>query len=67
MSVARVTEITSASTTGLEDAITRGVERANQTLDNIKSVWVQDINCKVENGKIEEWLVNMKLTFILND
>ncbi|MFN0263869.1 dodecin family protein [Tepidamorphus sp. 3E244] len=67
MSVARVTEITSASTVGVEDAVKKGVERANETLDNIKSVWVQDINCKVENGSISEWLVNMKVTFVLKD
>lgn len=67
MSVARVTEITSASKASLEDAIRLGVERANETLDNIKSVWVQDINASVEDGKIDEWLVNMKVTFILKD
>ncbi|MCB1477873.1 MAG: dodecin family protein [Tepidamorphaceae bacterium] len=67
MSVARVTEITSASKASLEDAIRLGVERANETLDNIKSVWVQDINASVKDGKIDEWLVNMKVTFILKD
>ena len=67
MSVARVTEITSASKASLEDAIRLGVERANETLDNIKSVWVQDVNAKVKDGEIDEWLVNMKVTFILKD
>ena len=67
MSVARVTEITAASKTGLEDAIKTGIDRANQTLDNITSAWVQDINVKCSDGAIQEWLVNMKVTFILKD
>jgi flavin-binding protein dodecin len=36
MSVARVTEITSSSSTSFEEAITTGVERANKTLQNVK-------------------------------
>ena len=67
MSVARVTEITAASKVSIEDAIRQGVARANETLDNIKSVWVQDVNAKVKGGEIDEWLVNMKVTFILKD
>ena len=67
MSVARVTEITAASKISIEDAIKKGVARADETLDNIKSVWVQDINASVKDGKIDEWLVNMKVTFILKD
>jgi len=67
MSVARVTEITAASKTGLEDAVRAGIDRANQTLDNITSAWVQDINVKCNDGAIDEWLVNMKVTFILKD
>ncbi|MCB1481643.1 MAG: dodecin domain-containing protein [Rhodobiaceae bacterium] len=67
MSVARVTEITAASKISIEDAIKKGVARADETLDNIKSVWVQDVNAKVKDGEIDEWLVNMKVTFILKD
>lgn len=67
MSVARVTEITASSEKGLEDAIRTGIERARKTLDDIRSVWVQDINIQCEDGVIKRWLVNMKVTFILKD
>ena len=43
MSVAKVTEITSASKTSLEDAISSGIARADKTLDKIKGAWVQQI------------------------
>jgi Dodecin len=40
MSVARVTELISASTKSFEDAIQVGVSRAAKTLENVESVWV---------------------------
>lgn len=67
MSVAKVTEIIAASPNGFEDAIRLGIERANETLTNIQSVWVKEQNVKVEGGKISEFRVTMKVTFVLND
>ena len=66
MSVARVTEIKSASKKSFEDAVQVGVKRASETLDNVKSAWVQDQDVTVgKNGKIEEYRVLLKVTFIL--
>jgi len=65
MSVARVTEIISASSKSFDDAVENGVERASKTLKNVKSAWVQDQNVVVDNGKITEYRVVLKVTFIL--
>ena len=65
MAVARVTEIIAASKTGFEDAVRVGVARAHQTLKNVESAWVQDQKAIVKNGKVVEYRVNMKVTFIL--
>ena len=67
MAVARVTEIIAASSKGLEDAIEKGIKRANKTLDNVQSAWVQDIKVDCADGKISEWRVALKVTFILKD
>lgn len=67
MSVARVTEITAASPVSFEDAIKRGIDRANKTLRNVKGAWVQEQTVSVEDGAIKEYRVNMKVTFILED
>jgi len=67
MAIARVTEITSSSTTSFEDAVQKGIKRAGKTLRNIKSAWIQEQTVKVENGEISEYRVNMKITFILDD
>ncbi len=67
MAVAKVIELTAASTTGIEDAVEKGIAKAEETLENVKGVWIQNITCEVEGGKIREWHVNMKLTFVLNE
>lgn len=67
MSVARVTEITAASKTGFDDAIQAGLARANETLRNVSGAWIQDMKVEVEKGKIVEYRVNMKVTFVLDD
>jgi hypothetical protein len=65
-SVAKVIELTASSSKSIEDAVQNGIRRADETLDNVEGAWVQDIKCVVKNGKIAEWRVNMKVTFLLN-
>ena len=63
--VAKVIELTASSPKSIEDAIETGIKRADSTLDQIEGAWVQDIKCVVKNGKVSEWRVNMKVTFLL--
>jgi flavin-binding protein dodecin len=63
--VARVTEISARSTTGFEDAIKVGVERATQTLRGVTSAWVKEQQVKVEDGRVAEYQVNLLVTFVL--
>jgi flavin-binding protein dodecin len=65
MSVARVTEITAGSIKGFDDALTTGLARANKTLRNITGAWVQGQKVVVVKGKIVEYRVNLKVTFVL--
>jgi len=65
MSIARITEIKSASTKSFDDAIKAGIERANKTLKNVKSAWIENQEVLVENGRVTEYRVQMKVTFIL--
>ena len=67
MSVARVTEIISSSKTSFEDAIQQGVARAVKTLDNVESAWVKDQKIVLSGGKVDEYRVDLKVTFILKD
>lgn len=67
MSVAKVTEIIASSPKSFEDAINEGVKRANKTLENVKGAWVKDQKVSVEKGKITEYRVILRVTFVLKD
>lgn len=65
--VAKVIEITAASTKGIEDAVQTGLKKVGKTVKNIKGAWVNDINVVVgDDGKVAEWRVNMRVTFLIN-
>jgi flavin-binding protein dodecin len=65
MSVARVTEIISSSKKSFEDAIEKGIKRAAKTLKNVEGAWVKQQKVMVKDGKISEYRVDLKVTFIL--
>ena len=67
VSVAKVTEIISSSKKSFEDAVAEGVERANKTLSNVRGAWIAEQQVKVEDGKIKEYRVTMRVTFVLKD
>jgi len=67
MSVARVTEIISSSKKSFDDAVERGIARAAKTLKNVEGAWVKGQKVIVKNGKISEYRVNLKVTFILTN
>ncbi len=67
MSVAKVIEISSTSNKGFEDAIVQGIARAAKTVENIRSAWVKDQRVTIENGKVQDYQVNLQVTFMLND
>jgi dodecin len=68
MSVARVTEIKASSSKSFEDAVQVGVARAAKTLKNVRAAWVQNQEVLVDgSGKISEYRVHLKVTFVLED
>lgn len=66
-SVARVTEITASSPKGFDDAVKMGMDKATKTLRNVAGAWVESQKVVVNNGRITEWRVTMKVTFVLDD
>ncbi len=67
MGIARVTEISSTSSTNFEDAIQQGLARATQTLRHVGSAWIKEQSIELDNGKIASYQVNMMITFVLDD
>jgi len=67
MTVAKVTEIISSSSKSFDDAVENGIKKASKTLKGITGAWVADQKVTVKDGKIDEYRVVMKVTFVLND
>lgn len=66
MSVAKVIEITSTSAKSFEDAIQKGIARADKTLKNVEGAWIKEQKVIVTDGKINGYRVNMLVTFVLD-
>jgi dodecin len=67
MSVAKITEIQSASPKSFEDAMRLGIARAEKTLQNLTGAWIKSQKLVIDKGKISEYRVVLKVTFILQD
>lgn len=67
MSIAKVTEVISSSSKSFDDAVENGIERASKTLKGITGAWVSDQKVTVKDGKIDEYRVVLKGTFVLDD
>lgn len=65
MSVAKVIEIISTSAKGFDDAVKQGISRASETISGITGAWVKDQSVEVAKGKITEYRVILKVTFVL--
>lgn len=59
----KVIEIIGISDTSFEDAVRRAVAKAADSIDGITGVEVQNMNARVEDGKISQYRVSCKLAF----
>lgn len=60
-------ELTGSSTTSMEDAIRRAIERASQTVRHLRWFEVTETRGHIENGQIAHWQVTVKIGFTLED
>ncbi|NLE94527.1 MAG: dodecin domain-containing protein [Dehalococcoidia bacterium] len=68
MSISRTTEIKASSPVSFDDAIKKGIARAEKTLHNVRAAWIENQEILLDQkGNISEYRVQMKITFILED
>jgi len=67
MTIARITEISSTSSSSFDDAIEQGIARATRTLRNVRSAWVKEQRVEIQDDRISEYQVNLLITFVLDD
>jgi flavin-binding protein dodecin len=65
MTVAKVSEITSTSSKSFQDAIDKGIKRAEKTLKNLTGAWIADQEVEIEKGRVTTYRVRMRITFVL--
>lgn len=65
MAMLKVIELLAQSDKGWEDAAQKAASEAAKTVDNIKSVYIDNFHAKVENGRITQYRVNAKVSFEL--
>jgi flavin-binding protein dodecin len=66
MAVAKVIELSATSSVSFEDAIRKAIEKASETVRNIKGAWVKEQQVTVENGRVSGYRVDLKITFVLD-
>ena len=64
-SIAKVIEIISESDESWDGAVQNALTEASKTVDNIKSIWVENMTAVVEGGRIVRYRLNAKVTFIV--
>ena len=67
MSVAKVTEIIASSPKSFDDALQQGLARASKTLKNVRGAWIAAQKVEIEKGKVTEYRVTMRVSFVLQD
>jgi dodecin len=66
MGVLKVIEVLSNSSKSWEDATRKAVIEASKSVKKIRSVYIQDQSATVKNGEVDEFRVNIKITFEVN-
>ncbi len=63
MAVLKVIEVLANSDKSWEDATKKAVDHASKSVKNIRSVYVNEQSASVDDGKITDFRVNVKITF----
>ncbi len=65
--VYKTVELVGSSRAGLQDAITNAINRASQTVRNMRWFEVKDTRGHIEDGSVSHWQVTVKIGFTLED
>ncbi len=63
MAIVKVIEVIASSPNSFDDAARRAVQEASKTVKNIKSVYIKEMKCRVENNDISEFAVIANISF----
>jgi hypothetical protein len=61
----KVIEVLAESNKSWEDAAQQAVANADKSLRNVRSIYIENFQATVENGRISSYRVNAKISFVL--
>jgi dodecin len=66
MTIAKIIEISSDSSTSFQDAIESGIKRAERTVNNVRGAWISEQKLTIDSGKITNYRVIMRVSFVID-
>ena len=66
MAILKVIEVLAESAKSWEDATQQAVTTASKTVRNIKSIYIENFEATVDNGKLKNFRINAKISFLLD-
>lgn len=62
----KVIEVLAQSDKSWEDAAKKAIKQASKTVRNIKSIYIENFEAKVEKDVITSYRINAKISFLLD-
>lgn len=62
----KVIEVLAQSEKSWEDAANNAILQARETVRGIKSIYIKEMEAAVEDGRISEYRINAKISFVLD-
>ncbi|ODR98679.1 hypothetical protein AUC68_09825 [Methyloceanibacter methanicus] len=66
MTMLKVIEVLAESNKSWEDAAQSAVKTAQESVRNVRSIYIKNLEASVENGKISKYRINGKISFVLD-
>lgn len=65
MAMLKVIEVLAELTKSWEDAAQQAITDATKTVRNVKSIYIKNFDATVTDGKINNYRINAKISFVL--
>lgn len=65
--VYKLIEVVGSSTTSIEDAVTNAISRTGETIRHLRWFEVTQTRGTIEEGKVAQWQVTLKIGFTLEE
>lgn len=64
-SIVKVIEVIAQSEKSFDDAVRNAVKEVSKTVNEVKTVWVDNLSCTVENNAVKEFRANVRVSFMV--